>query len=554
MKNVFSLVSPLYKTEKFLPAFLESVVTQDYTSWELLVVADGPSPEAKAIIEGYHDPRIRYIEKPWSGVCDTRNVGKRQAVGEFIAFPSTDFKLAPGCLRKWLMWFQDYPEMDFVYGAYGLMQDGKHVLDTVCEMFDPDELNQRNYIDGGFPIKRDKCPDWDTTVKSLNDWDFWIRAVKAGCKGIFMNYEGKPEITYWAEMPRKAGLSDDSHNNWIERTKFIKQKNGIGLSDVVVTSYGAWLHAKRVGQITGMDYLRNVPQKPHDYKKIYLLGYYAATNASSEHYRQEIERERAHLRTFHKPGTTELADAVKVIHWIGSDISLIAQKTMQEFLVMQKVFEKLDIVHLCECDWTQRELAEMGIHAAVLPLPVSSEIQVTTPPEQFTVGIYMPSGDRTTKQKYSIDLMTAMVRSCPDITFVTFGGKGAGTVGNEIALGFVPIQQAINMCSINVRLTPHDGLPITPIEFLLAEREVITSVPMAGAHHLDLNQEYSVVRESLIAMIRACQSSPRQASERARWRTHWAEETDPSKFTARFHAFTNASSASKSKETPCLTL
>lgn len=482
-------------------------------------------------MEGYQDKRITYLEKPWSGACDTRNFGKAQARGDFIAFPSTDFKLMPGCIRKWLMWFQDFPESTFVYGGYRLMQEGKPVMDFPSEPFDVNQLKYYNYIDGGFPVKREACPDWDPAIKSLNDWDFWLQVVLKGGVGKYMMWDGKPEISYMAEIPRAGGLSYDSQEHWIERMEQIKRKHGIPIHETVVTSLGAPIHAKRIAPLIGADFLPMPSFKPHHYQNLYLLGYYASTN------QDEVPREVAHIKVFaHPTERGKPAEGCKIIHWIGTDVSLLGQKSMNSLRAMKGLFKHMHILHLCECSWMQEELKELGIEAAILPLPISTDLKMSPLPERFSVGIYLPTGDATTDEKYCKQLMKDIIKTLPDVDFKIFGDRMPGKFEHEEHLGWVPIQEAIDRCTINLRVTPHDGLPITPIEFLIAGREVITSVPLPGAICLGNHESYTSLRESIVDAIRQCQDHPREPVERTLWRDHWLRETRPDIFLARFHA------------------
>lgn len=523
-QDLFSLVAPLYQTEAFLKTFLDSVVTQDYKFWELFIVADGPSTNSQELVASYKDKRIHYVEIEHGGACKARNAGKALAKGTYIAFPSTDFKLHPGCLRQWKYAFQEHPDADFVYGGYRFMQNGKDMFDFNSQPFDLDQLKVRNYIDGGFPIKREKCPEWDESLVSLNDWDFWLTAcIEMGLNGHYMAHEGKPVITYAAEIPRKEGLSEDSSRNWIERNKTIKAKHGIPSRETNVFSLGAPFHGLRTAKLMGADF--QYTDKPHEYKTLYLLGWYF------EHFKQNV--------MFFKHSTKqETSDSRNVVHWIGSDVTGLYNLKVMEMKEIIGLFDHLKITHLAECEWMKDELEQFGIKVAgCLPLPVQTEIEMSPLPETFTVGVYAPMGDDNTKQKYHIEFMHQIQRSMPDVEFVFFGTPDVGQQGNETHVGYVPVQKAIDMCSINLRITEHDGLPMTPVEFMIGGREVITSVPLTHAHYIEQG-DYAEVRESIIAKIREIQRHPRSPEDRKLISDYWREQTSPATFRDKFDALT----------------
>lgn len=102
MENpLVSVIVPVYNAAAFLPAAVESILAQTYTSWELILIDDGSTDASPAICDTYADanPRIRVIHQPNAGVSAARNAGLRQADGEFISFVDADDLVAPEYLQ-----------------------------------------------------------------------------------------------------------------------------------------------------------------------------------------------------------------------------------------------------------------------------------------------------------------------------------------------------------------------------------------------------------------------------------------------------------------------
>jgi len=85
---------PAYNAEKYIVATLESVLAQDFPDYELLVIDDCSTDSTAAIVSEYaaRDPRIRLIrlEKNRGAPAGPRNIGVREARGEWVAFLDAD--------------------------------------------------------------------------------------------------------------------------------------------------------------------------------------------------------------------------------------------------------------------------------------------------------------------------------------------------------------------------------------------------------------------------------------------------------------------------------
>lgn len=87
-----SLIIPVYNTEKYLERCLESVLFQTYKNIEIIIINDGSIDNSKNIINNYLvlDSRIKYLEQENSGQSKARNLGIKEAKGEYIAFIDSD--------------------------------------------------------------------------------------------------------------------------------------------------------------------------------------------------------------------------------------------------------------------------------------------------------------------------------------------------------------------------------------------------------------------------------------------------------------------------------
>lgn len=101
MNPTVSIIVPIYNAEKHLNRCIDSILNQEYTDFELLLVDDGSRDSSGAICDSYAagDSRIRVIHKENSGVSDTRNLAMDQARGTYLQFLDSDDWITPDATK-----------------------------------------------------------------------------------------------------------------------------------------------------------------------------------------------------------------------------------------------------------------------------------------------------------------------------------------------------------------------------------------------------------------------------------------------------------------------
>lgn len=92
MKDLVSIIVPVYNAAQYIRETIESVLGQSYCEWELLLVDDGSKDASCKIMEEYakKDERIRVIRKENEGAAKARNTGVEMANGKYIAYLDAD--------------------------------------------------------------------------------------------------------------------------------------------------------------------------------------------------------------------------------------------------------------------------------------------------------------------------------------------------------------------------------------------------------------------------------------------------------------------------------
>lgn len=97
-----SVIIPVYNTEKYLAACVNSVLQQTYVSLEIILVDDGSTDSSASICDNYakNHNNIKAIHIPNSGPATAKNEGLKYAQGNYIALTDSDDKMEPMMLHK----------------------------------------------------------------------------------------------------------------------------------------------------------------------------------------------------------------------------------------------------------------------------------------------------------------------------------------------------------------------------------------------------------------------------------------------------------------------
>ena len=128
-----SVIMPCYNASAYLREAIESVRTQSYKDWELLIIDDGSTDDSREIATEYaiKDKRIQLIEQPNSGACRARNNGIEHAKGEYVKFLDADDVLEQECLTEQVKQIGVLTERQIPFGDYYHIDMGGRILSRV---------------------------------------------------------------------------------------------------------------------------------------------------------------------------------------------------------------------------------------------------------------------------------------------------------------------------------------------------------------------------------------------------------------------------------------
>ena len=107
---LFSIVVPVYKVEKYLKCCVESILTQSFSDFELILVDDGSPDNCPQICDDYakQDERVKVVHKSNGGLVSARKAGVKVANGEFIVNIDGDDYIKQGYLQEFAKAINQY--------------------------------------------------------------------------------------------------------------------------------------------------------------------------------------------------------------------------------------------------------------------------------------------------------------------------------------------------------------------------------------------------------------------------------------------------------------
>ena len=113
-----SVIIPLFNKECIIERSMQSVLSQSFTDFELIIVDDGSTDGSSDVVKGINDERIVFIEQENGGPGKARNTGVNHSKGEWILFLDADDELAEGALEHLLHMSTKHPYANIIDGSF----------------------------------------------------------------------------------------------------------------------------------------------------------------------------------------------------------------------------------------------------------------------------------------------------------------------------------------------------------------------------------------------------------------------------------------------------
>lgn len=178
------MVIPTYNRANFIADTINSVLAQDFTDFEVVVIDDGSTDTTAEIIEQNfsRDERIRYFRQQNAERGAARNHGFKESRGRYVVFFDSDDVMHSDHLRALYALIEKYPQANFLATKYRLVRNGKPYFSDVNEL--PEGWHGIDLVLHGNPLACNFCVKKENTRLKLfledrryavvEDWMFLV--------------------------------------------------------------------------------------------------------------------------------------------------------------------------------------------------------------------------------------------------------------------------------------------------------------------------------------------------------------------------------------------
>ena len=254
-----SVIIPTYNCARYLTEAIDSVLSQTFKDFEVLVIDDGSTDDTGAVVSRYGAP-VRYVRQENSGVAVARNRGIEESRGRYVAFLDADDTWFPCKLEQQLDAFDKNTGCRVCYSAFTVVDSTLvplyinrsdrrgsaledlllrgNVVGSICTV-----LAERSLFSaiGGF----------DTTLSQCADWDIWVRLA---VHTEFL-YIDEPLVTYRHHgnmMSNNAPLLESDSVRVLEKgfampgiDPSLRARRRLGFARNYMVLAGTYFHARR---------------------------------------------------------------------------------------------------------------------------------------------------------------------------------------------------------------------------------------------------------------------------------------------------------------------
>jgi glycosyltransferase involved in cell wall biosynthesis len=181
-----SVVIPCYNQAHFLGEAIESVLSQSYQRYEIVVVDDGSTDNTSEVASRYPPEKVGLIRQENKGLSAARNAGLSHARGEYVVFLDSDDRLLADALEVGVRELEAHPECAFVSGCWNNIATDGSPLPTLHSPHDERDhylaLLHSCYIRMHAVMYRrsvfDSVGGFDTSLSASEDYDLYLRIAR----------------------------------------------------------------------------------------------------------------------------------------------------------------------------------------------------------------------------------------------------------------------------------------------------------------------------------------------------------------------------------------
>lgn len=184
MKKI-SVVLPTYNGSEHIIQSIDSVLSQTYENFELIIVDDCSTDNTLDILREYEkaDSRVKVIQNMQNQkLPKSLNIGFCAAEGEYWTWTSDDNYYKANAFECMANYLDEHMNVDMVYTNYTMIDDAGNDIQEI-NLVDVDQIAFGNNIGACFMYRKSiaqKVGEYDSSLFLAEDYDYWIRIYKEG--------------------------------------------------------------------------------------------------------------------------------------------------------------------------------------------------------------------------------------------------------------------------------------------------------------------------------------------------------------------------------------
>lgn len=181
-----SIITPNYNSEKYICDTIESVISQTYSNWEMIIIDDASTDSSVKLIESYlqKDERINLLKiENNSGTAEARNKGVECAKGRFIAFLDSDDVWLESKLKTQVS-FMLKNDLSFSFTSYYKQSGNSKRIIHAKQIISYENLLKNNFI-GCLTVMYSVNilgKQYFPLIRKRQDWALWLKLTRDGAR------------------------------------------------------------------------------------------------------------------------------------------------------------------------------------------------------------------------------------------------------------------------------------------------------------------------------------------------------------------------------------
>ena len=183
-KPIISIIIPCFNDAQYIEQAINSALKQTYPNKEVIVVDDGSNAETKAVLKKLVPKITKLITQQNKGQSTARNVGIKEAKGDYILVLDSDDYFEPTFCEKAMTVFESRKDVKLISSFINKLIDGKSIDIFKSHGGDISQFLSNNQATGSCMfIKSEfkRVSGYDESMRNgFEDWEFYIRLLKDG--------------------------------------------------------------------------------------------------------------------------------------------------------------------------------------------------------------------------------------------------------------------------------------------------------------------------------------------------------------------------------------